>query len=73
MGAAVLTPKRDVPALERQFVRLGRDGGLVTVELINSKPLNILGSGAIEELTQAFRAISQESDGRVVVHTATPR
>jgi enoyl-CoA hydratase/carnithine racemase len=53
--------------LERQFVRLGRDGGLVTVELINSKPLNILGSGAIEELTQSFRAISQESDARVVV------
>jgi enoyl-CoA hydratase len=53
--------------LERRFVRLGRDSGLVTIELINSKPLNILGSPAIEELTYAFRAISQESDVRVVV------
>ena len=53
--------------MERQFVRLGRDGGLVTVEVINSKPLNILGSGAIDELTQAFRTISQENDARVVV------
>ncbi|WAJ44721.1 enoyl-CoA hydratase [Mycobacterium sp. Aquia_216] len=53
--------------MERRFVRVSRDGGLATIELINSKPLNILGSGAIEELTQAFRAISHESDARVVV------
>ncbi|OBA58522.1 enoyl-CoA hydratase [Mycobacterium sp. 1100029.7] len=53
--------------MERQFVSLGRDGGVVTVELINSKPLNILGSGAIEELTQTFHSIAQDSDVRTVV------
>ncbi|HSS23294.1 MAG TPA: enoyl-CoA hydratase [Mycobacterium sp.] len=52
---------------ERRFVKIGRDGGLVTIELINSKSLNIVGSGAIDELTVAFRAISQDSDVRVVV------
>jgi len=52
---------------ERRFVRLGGDGGLVVVELINSKALNILGSAAIEELTQAFRSIRQHDDVRVVV------
>ncbi|SOX56179.1 enoyl-CoA hydratase, partial [Mycobacterium ahvazicum] len=53
--------------LERRFVRLGRDRGLVTVELINSKTLNILGSGAIEELSQAFREIGGDTGVRVVV------
>ncbi|MCV7411037.1 enoyl-CoA hydratase [Mycobacterium florentinum] len=53
--------------MQGRFVKLGRDGGLVTVELINSKTLNILGSGAIEELTQAFRAIGRDNDVRVVV------
>jgi enoyl-CoA hydratase len=52
---------------ETRFARLGRDGGAVTIELINSKPLNILGTGAIEELTQAFRTASQDGDVRVVV------
>jgi enoyl-CoA hydratase/carnithine racemase len=52
---------------ERRFVKIGHDGGLVTVELINSKPLNIVGGGAIEEMTEAFRAVSQDSDMRVVV------
>ncbi len=52
---------------ETRFVRLGRDGGLVTIELINSKPLNIVGTGAIEELTEAFGTVSQDSDVRVVV------
>ena len=56
---------------ERRFVKIARDGGSVTVELINSKPLNILGSGAIEELTAAFRAISQDSDVRVVILRGT--
>lgn len=51
----------------KQFVRIGREGGTVTIELINSKALNIIGSGAIEELTQAFRAISDDDDVRVVV------
>jgi len=53
--------------MERRFVRLGRDRGLVTIELINSKALNIVGSDAIEELTQAFRTIGQDNDVRVVV------
>jgi enoyl-CoA hydratase len=53
--------------MEGRFVRLGRDGGLVTIELINSKPLNIVGTGAIEELTKAFGAVSQDGDVRVVV------
>ncbi|WP_096290234.1 enoyl-CoA hydratase [Mycobacterium ahvazicum] len=53
--------------MERRFVRLGRDRGLVTVELINSKTLNILGSGAIEELSQAFREIGGDTGVRVVV------
>ncbi|MCV7027829.1 enoyl-CoA hydratase [Mycobacterium sherrisii] len=49
------------------FVSLHRDGGLLVVELINSEPLNILGSGGIEELTHAFRTISADNDIRVVV------
>ncbi|CDO90994.1 enoyl-CoA hydratase [Mycobacterium triplex] len=53
--------------MERRFVRLGRDGGLVTIELTNSKTLNILGSEAIEELTRAFREIGHDADVRVVV------
>ncbi|ORA78988.1 enoyl-CoA hydratase/isomerase family protein [Mycobacterium malmoense] len=53
--------------MESRFVRLGRDGGVVTIELVNSKPLNILGAGAIEELTTAFRSVSQDDDVRVVV------
>lgn len=50
-----------------QFVRVSHDGALAVVELINSKPLNILGSGAIEELTRAFRTISDNNEIRVVV------
>jgi enoyl-CoA hydratase/carnithine racemase len=53
--------------MDGRFVRLGRDGGVVTVELINSKSLNILGTGAIGELTEAFRAVGQGDDVRVVV------
>ncbi len=52
---------------QKRFVTVGRDGGLVAIELINSKPLNIIGSGAIEELTEAFRALAQDDDVRVVV------
>ncbi|OBI56908.1 enoyl-CoA hydratase [Mycobacterium sp. E796] len=52
---------------DTQFVRVGRDGGSVTIELINSKPLNIIGTGAIEALTEAFGAVSQDGDVRVVV------
>ncbi|HWF28704.1 MAG TPA: enoyl-CoA hydratase [Mycobacterium sp.] len=56
---------------ERRFVKIARDGGLITIELINSKPLNIVGSGAIEELTEAFRAISHDNDVRVVILRGT--
>ncbi|ORW96472.1 enoyl-CoA hydratase [Mycobacterium sp. IEC1808] len=52
---------------DSQFVRLGRDGGSVAIELINSKPLNIIGTAAIEALTEAFGAVSQDGDARVVV------
>jgi enoyl-CoA hydratase/carnithine racemase len=50
---------------------LGGDAGVRTIELINSKPLNIVGSGAIEDLTEAFRALSQDGDVRVVVFRGT--
>ncbi|OBI93305.1 enoyl-CoA hydratase [Mycobacterium alsense] len=52
---------------QRPFVRLGRDGGVVTIELINSKPLNIIGTGAIEALTRAFGSVSDDDGVRVVV------
>ena len=55
----------------RRFVKIARDDGLVTIELINSKPLNIVGSGAIAELTEAFRSIIQDSGVRVVVLRGT--
>ena len=50
-----------------EFVRITRDGGSVVVEVINSKALNIIGSGAIEELTEAFQAVSHDDEVRVVV------
>ncbi|MHA7650361.1 enoyl-CoA hydratase [Mycobacterium sp. ML4] len=50
-----------------RFVRLRHDGGLATIELINSKALNIIGSPAISALTEALRAVGQGSDVRVVV------
>lgn len=53
--------------MEKRFVRIGRDGDVVVVELINSKALNIIGTGAIEELTAAFRALRRDDDMRVVV------
>ena len=52
---------------ESRFVRIGSEDGVVSIELINSKALNIIGSGAIDELTEAFRAISQDDDVRAVV------
>src|SRR5262245_5260435 len=52
-------------AMEKRFVRLGRDGSVLTLELVNSKALNIIGTGAIEELTEALRSIGD--DARVVV------
>src|SRR5246127_3744379 len=56
---------------ESRFVKIARDGGSVTVEVINSRPLNIVGSGAIQELTEAFRAIGHDSDVRAVVLRGT--
>lgn len=53
--------------VEKRFVRVGREGGVATVELVNSKALNIIGTRAIEQLTEAFRAIGQDDDVRVVV------
>ncbi|OBJ48486.1 enoyl-CoA hydratase [Mycobacterium sp. 1423905.2] len=52
---------------EIRFVEVDRTGGVVTIELISSKPLNIVGSPAIDALTDAFRAISHDPDVRVVV------
>ncbi|OBF21870.1 enoyl-CoA hydratase [Mycobacterium kubicae] len=49
------------------FVELNRDGGVLTIELVNSKTLNIVGSPAITALTDAFGAVSQDADVRVVV------
>ncbi|MGD1169784.1 enoyl-CoA hydratase [Mycobacterium seoulense] len=54
-------------AREKRFARVGRDGGVLTIELTNSKRLNIVGTGAVEELTQAFRAVGHDGDVRVVV------
>ncbi|MGZ4513814.1 MAG: enoyl-CoA hydratase [Mycobacterium sp.] len=53
--------------MEKRFVRVGRDGGVLTIELTNSKPLNIVGTGAVEELTQAFRTVGHDDDVRVIV------
>ncbi|MCV7079209.1 enoyl-CoA hydratase [Mycobacterium szulgai] len=53
--------------MTKRFVRIGRDGGMVAIEVINSKALNIIGTGAIEELAEAFRALRDDDDVRVVV------
>jgi len=54
-----------VPA--QGFVRRRQADGVATVELVNAKSMNILGSAAIEELTDEFRRIAREEDCRVVV------
>jgi enoyl-CoA hydratase len=54
-----------VPA--RRFVRCHQADGVATVELVNAKSMNILGSEAIEELTTEFRRLSREDGCRVVV------
>ncbi|CAM4193421.1 putative enoyl-CoA hydratase echA8 [Mycobacterium basiliense] len=54
-------------ATENRFVELGRDGGAATIELLNSAPLNIVGTAAIAALTNAFRGIGQDPEVRVVV------
>ncbi|QLL06953.1 enoyl-CoA hydratase [Mycobacterium vicinigordonae] len=52
---------------EGPFVRYGHADGLATIELINSKPLNIIGSQANSELTEAFGAVGRDDEVRVVV------
>lgn len=52
---------------ESSFVRLGHQAGVSTIELINSKPLNIIGSPAISELTEVLHTAGQDSELRVVV------
>src|SRR6185437_14794803 len=54
-----------VPA--QGFVRRRQADGVATVELVNAKSMNILGSAAIEELTDEFRRLAREEDCRVVV------
>ena len=54
-----------VPA--QRFVRCRQADGVATVELVNAKSMNILGSEAIEELTAEFHRLSREDGCRVVV------
>jgi enoyl-CoA hydratase/carnithine racemase len=54
-----------VPA--RRFVRRYQADGVVTVELVNAKSMNILGSEAMEELTAEFHRLAREDDCRVIV------
>ncbi len=54
-------------ASARRFVTCQRAGGTATVELVNAKSMNILGSSAIEELTAAFGDLSRQDGIRVVV------
>lgn len=51
----------------QQFVRSSQADGVVTVELVNAKSLNILGSAAIEELSAEFQRLSREDGCRVIV------
>lgn len=49
------------------FVRLHREAGVATIELIDAEPLNIVGSQSITDLTNALRSVGQDRDVRVVV------
>jgi enoyl-CoA hydratase len=49
------------------FARRRQADGVATVELVNAKSMNILGSAAIGELTDEFRRLACEEDCRVVV------
>ena len=42
----------------RKFVSFRHADGVATVELVNAKSMNILGSGAIEELTGEFQRLA---------------
>lgn len=50
-----------------RFVSISRGTDVVTVELVNSKSMNILGSGAIGELTRTFRNLAEEPGVRVII------
>lgn len=54
-----------VPA--QRFVRRREADGVVTVEFAGAKPVNILGSEAIEELTAEFRRLAREDGCRVII------
>jgi enoyl-CoA hydratase len=54
-----------VPA--QRYVRRHQADGVVTVELVNAKSMNILGSEATAELTAEFRRLAREDDCRVIV------
>jgi len=51
----------------RRFVRRRQADGVVTVELVNAKSMNILGSEATEELTAEFQRLAREDDCMVIV------
>lgn len=51
----------------RRFVRRCEADGVVTVELVGAKSMNILGSEATRELTDEFHRLTREDDCRVVV------
>ena len=54
-----------VPA--RRFVRRRQADGVVTVELVNAKSMNILGSEATQELTAEFHRLARQDDCRVII------
>ena len=54
-----------VPA--RRFVRRRQADGVVTVELVNAKSMNILGSEATQELTAEFHRLARQDGCRVIV------
>ena len=54
-----------VPA--QRFVRRHQADGVVTVQLVNAKSMNILGSEATEELTAEFARLSREDNCKVIV------
>jgi enoyl-CoA hydratase len=51
----------------QRFVRRRRTDGVATVELVNAKSMNILGSDAIGELTAEFLRLARDDDIKVVV------
>lgn len=55
----------------RKFVSFRHSDGVATVELVNATSMNILGSGAIEELTGEFQRLARHGGIRVVVLRGT--